>query len=261
VTNAAPRSARCYKLVISRREVTRLTCWRLYVDIPSSGVDTQPRDPQDGPSAPSLGTPLDALPHDDDAAFQQLIDQAARGDQRALRELAARYEPRVRSVAHVLLGRALRPYLDSVDLVQSVHESLLVGLQAGKFDFENQQKMIALALTMVRRKVAAHWRRLQRQQRMSIAGGAADASDLDDLVTTVAAPEPAPGMDLQYREQVEQLCRHLSEGDQHLLSLRLEGYDTGEIAAKLGASEVATRVRLTRLRQRLQASGVLANWL
>ena len=68
-------------------------------------------------------------------------------------------------------------------------------------------------------------------------------------------------MDLQYREQVEQLCRHLSEGDQHLLSLRLEGYDTGEIAAKLGASEVATRVRLTRLRQRLQASGVLADWL
>jgi RNA polymerase sigma-70 factor (ECF subfamily) len=187
--------------------------------------------------------------------------QAANGDQQALRELALQYEPRVRSVARVLLGRALRPYLDSVDLVQSVHESLLLGLQAGKFEFASQQKMIALAVMMVRRKVAGHWRRLQRQHRMSIADGGADASDLADLVTSATTPEPAPGMDLQYREQVEQLCRHLSEQDQHLLSLRLEGLDTAEIAAQLGTSDVAARVRLTRLRQRLQAAGVLADWL
>jgi RNA polymerase sigma-70 factor (ECF subfamily) len=189
------------------------------------------------------------------------LEQAAAGDQRALHELALRYEPKVRSVARVLLGRALRPYLDSVDLVQSVHESLLLGLRAGKYEFASQQKMVAMAVMVVRRKVAGHWRRLQRQHRMSIVGGGADASDLADLVTSAPTAEPAPGMDLQYREQVEQLCRHLSESDQHLLSLRLEGFDTAEIAAKLGASDVAARVRLTRLRQRLQAAGVLADWL
>jgi RNA polymerase sigma-70 factor (ECF subfamily) len=190
-----------------------------------------------------------------------MLERAAAGDQGALHALALRYEPKVRSVARVLLGRALRPYLDSVDLVQSVHESLLLGLQAGKFEFASQQKMVALAVMIVRRKVAGHWRRVQRQQRMSIAGGDADASDLVDLVTSVATPEPGPGVDLQYREQVERLCQHLTEADRHLLSLRLEGLETAEIAAKLGTSDVATRVRLTRLRQRLQAAGVLGDWL
>jgi RNA polymerase sigma-70 factor (ECF subfamily) len=195
-----------------------------------------------------------------DAAFDLLIQQAATGDAQALRSLALQYEPRVRTVAHMLLGRALRPYLDSVDLVQSVHESLLVGLQAGKFEFASQQKMVALAVLMVRRKVAGHWRKQQRQHRMSLVGHA-DASDLADLVTSAATPEPAPDVALQYREQLEQLCQQLSEADRQLVSLRLEGFDTAEIARQLQVSEVAARVRLTRLRQRLQATGAMADWL
>ena len=42
-----------------------------------------------------------------------------------MEELVAAYEPEVRLVARVRLGTALRPYLDSVDLVQSVHRSVL----------------------------------------------------------------------------------------------------------------------------------------
>lgn len=205
---------------------------------------------------------MDPVPPDPtpDADFELLIRQAATGDAQALRSLALQYEPRVRTVARMMLGRALRPYLDSVDLVQSVHESLLVGLQTGKFEFASQQKMVALAVLMVRRKVAGHWRKLQRQHRMSLVGHA-DASDLADLVTSATTPEPAPDAALQYREQMEQLCQQLSEGDRHLVALRLEGFDTAEIARQLQISEVAARVRLTRLRQRLQATGAMADWL
>ena len=63
-----------------------------------------------------------------------------------------------RIVAHFLLSRDLRPYLDSLDLVQSVHKSLLLGLRSDKFDISNPEKLVALALTMVRRKAARHWR-------------------------------------------------------------------------------------------------------
>jgi DNA-binding CsgD family transcriptional regulator len=57
------------------------------------------------------------------------------------------------------------------------------------------------------------------------------------------------------------LCQHLNEAEYTILQMRLAGYRTAEIAAHLGLSGVALRVRLTRLRQRLQESGVLDDWL
>jgi RNA polymerase sigma-70 factor (ECF subfamily) len=61
--------------------------------------------------------------------FADLLARARRQDPAALAELVQRYESRVRMVARVLLGPALRPYLDSLDLVQSVHRSLMLGIQ------------------------------------------------------------------------------------------------------------------------------------
>ena len=49
--------------------------------------------------------------------FTALLTRARGGDQDALAELVREYEAKVRVVAHVLLGPALRPYLDSIDLV------------------------------------------------------------------------------------------------------------------------------------------------
>src|SRR5438477_12507694 len=99
--------------------------------------------------------------------FVTLLAQARQGDRSALAELSQQYEAKVRMVARVLLGPALRPHLDSVDLVQSVHRSLMLGLRQDKFDISSPDKLIGLALTLVRRKVARQWRHLQRQKRLS----------------------------------------------------------------------------------------------
>src|SRR5207302_3303979 len=98
--------------------------------------------------------------------FASVLARARGGDRAALGQLAREYEPKLRLVARVLLGPALRPYLDSVDLVQSVHRSLLLGLRDQKFDISSPENLLGLALTMVRRKVARHWRHLQRQRRL-----------------------------------------------------------------------------------------------
>jgi DNA-directed RNA polymerase specialized sigma24 family protein len=45
------------------------------------------------------------------------------------------------------------------------------------------------------------------------------------------------------------------------MDMRLQGHSTAEIAAALELSPVALRVRMTRLRQRLRASGVFDDWL
>jgi RNA polymerase sigma-70 factor (ECF subfamily) len=62
--------------------------------------------------------------------FAALLARVRRGDDAALTELTQLYERDVWIAARVRLGTALRPYLDQIDLVQSVHCSLLSGLQS-----------------------------------------------------------------------------------------------------------------------------------
>jgi RNA polymerase sigma-70 factor (ECF subfamily) len=193
------------------------------------------------------------------ADFVTLLERSRKGDQEALSSLVQQYEREVRLMARVLLGPALRPYLDSLDLVQSVHRSLLIGLHGGRFAFNSPKDLLALALTMVRRKVARHWRHLQRQKRLDAAPG--ESGDLPGVLVSLSSPADDPAGAAQFKDQVRHLCAHMTAAERTILEKRLAGYSTAEIGAQLGLSNVALRVRLTRLRQRLQEAGVLDDWL
>src|SRR5262245_52696476 len=192
-------------------------------------------------------------------SFAVLLSRARQGDEEAVKELCRQYEPRLRVVARVLLGPALRPLLDSMDLVQSVHRSLLIGIREEKLDISTPENLIALALTLLRRKVARHWRRVQRQRRL--AAGSSTIDLLPTILAELTTPEAGPAETAQYHDQMEQLCRQLDATERHVLALRLDGYTTAEIAEQLGLNHVTLRVRLTRLRERLRSSGVLHDWL
>jgi len=191
--------------------------------------------------------------------FAAVLARARGGDREAFDQLVREYEPKLRLVARVLLGPALRPYLDSVDLVQSVHKSVLLGLRDQKFAVEGPDNLLALALALVRRKVARHWRRLQRQQRLS--GTAAAPADLASVLAGLSRPQDDPARAAEFHDHVAQLCQNLNDAERRLLDLRLQGYSPAECALELGLSAVAFRVRLTRLRQRLRTAGVLDDWL
>jgi RNA polymerase sigma factor (sigma-70 family) len=191
--------------------------------------------------------------------FLDLLERCRGGDQDALTLLVQQYEREVRLMARVLLGPALRPYLDSVDLAQSVHRSLLIGLHGGRFQFSSAQDLVALTVTMVRRKVARQWRHLRRQTRLESSGD--DGENLPDVLASLSSSSDDPARAAQFNDQVRDLCQHLSEAEHTILRMRMADYDTAEIAAQLGLSNVALRVRLTRLRQRLQQAGVLDDWL
>src|SRR6476620_9528308 len=118
--------------------------------------------------------------------FAVLLSRAPQRDPEAANELCRQYEPRLRVVARVLLGPALRPVLDSMDLVQSVHRSLLIGIREERLDISTPEHLVALALTLLRRKVARHWRRAQRQRRL------AEGSSTVDLLPTILAELTTP---------------------------------------------------------------------
>lgn len=191
--------------------------------------------------------------------FADLLARARRADPLAMAELIQRYESRVRLVARVLLGPALRPYLDSLDLVQSVHRSLLLGMRHSKFDITSPEQLVALTIAMVRRKVARKWRHMRRQQRHD--GGRAPSSDVPQLLTSLTSHEPNPAFAAQFSDAIRQLWSNLDATEQRLLQMRLDGSSTAEIALALGLKPIALRVRMTRLRQRLRASGVFDDWL
>src|SRR5262249_54238145 len=95
--------------------------------------------------------------------FTAQLTLARQGDPTALRQIIERYENIIRRAARGKLGPAMRPCLDSMDIVQSVHRSLLLGLRFQKFDIRSPEQLIGLALIMVQRKVARQWLKLKRR--------------------------------------------------------------------------------------------------
>ncbi len=191
--------------------------------------------------------------------FALLLAQAQAGDETAALELARQYESEVRIVARVLLGPALRPYLDSLDLVQSVHRSLLLGLREGKVDVTSPERLVALTITMVRRKIARQWRRHQRQKRMN--GSSGGEEDLANRLLEVCRRQDDPRREVQVRDTLWRACQAMDDTDRRTIELRLAGYSTADAARALNLDPDVLRVRLSRLRQRLAAAGVLEELL
>ncbi len=190
---------------------------------------------------------------DSNNEFDLLLSAARSGDVDAVEKLVAQYEPELRIVARLRLGSALRPHLDSIDLVQSVHRSLLVGLRADRFDISSPEKLIALALTIVRRKVAKHWRHLKRQQRLSGGDGGADA--LVETLLALKSPESTVSASNELRDHLQRMMLELDPIEKQLISLRIEGFSTVEIAKELGLDPDVLRVKLSRVRKRLREKG------
>jgi RNA polymerase sigma factor (sigma-70 family) len=190
--------------------------------------------------------------------FSSLLKLAADGDRVAQEELCGQYEQQVRIVARVLLGNQLRPHLDSLDILQSVHRSLLMGIRDHKFDISSPEKLVALACTVVRRKVARKWRVHRRQKSL----GFNDCSDqLLNTLSSMSNNEAAPAKVAEYNDAIAKLYNSLSFQERKMLERRLEGFTTGEVAEELGIHPVALRVRWSRLRQRLEEAGVFADWV
>jgi RNA polymerase sigma-70 factor (ECF subfamily) len=186
--------------------------------------------------------------------FPELLARVRAGDESATRALVERYEPEVRMVARYLLGPAMRSALDSMDVVQSVHRSLILGLRADRFEVSSPDRLVALAVTLIRRKVARHWRRIKARGGpawgLSSTGPAGPEGNADDPAATA-----------EYNDQVARILDMLDPADRTLVELRLDGHTTAEAARKLGADPNVVRVRLSRLRRRLAERGLLAELL
>lgn len=192
----------------------------------------------------------DSLPPDDE--FPKLLVRVRAGDESAASELVERYERAVLRAVRSRLGQQMRRAMDSMDVVQSVHQSLLLGLRSQRFEMSSPRELIALAVVMVQRKIARYWRKLKR---MPSADGDAAAHPQGTTVSGISSSEPTPADVAAADELLAQFLAPLDNLDRQLVRLKLDGHSSVEAAAVLNREPAFVRMRWSRLRQLLRKRG------
>jgi RNA polymerase sigma-70 factor (ECF subfamily) len=197
----------------------------------------------------------------DDNDTTQLINQIEDGDPTALAALLGRHRRRLRRMVDVHMDRRLRGRLDASDVVQ---EALADAY--GKMSSYLQEKPIPfypwLRQIAWNRLIDLHRRHLKAKKR-SVTREARGAGRLPDhSVVSLAAQLLARGtspsahaLRAELLERTRTALEALPDLDREVLVLRhLERMTPSEIAAVVGATEGAVRVRHLRALRRLRAA-------
>lgn len=198
-----------------------------------------------------MSTESNPPPLDDE--FLALLVRVRESDEAAASELVRRYERAVLRSVRSRLGHNMRGALDSVDVLQSVHRSLLLGIKNERYQVTSPQQLIGLAVVMVQRKVARQWRKLKRLPTTALDDSRRDD---DSPIDRIASDDPTPSQVVSAAELLERSLAQLDELDQQLVRLKLNGLSSVEAAAILGRDPAFVRVRWTRLRQKLRKRGL-----
>jgi RNA polymerase sigma-70 factor (ECF subfamily) len=182
--------------------------------------------------------------------FAELVAQVKAGDDWAMAELMDRYAQPMRRTAAQLIGRVLQSQLDSDDLVQSVQLILWVGLRAGRFSVNTPESLLALARTLLRRKIARYWRMVKMPSTSTTVDELSATTFSDNALFPSTPVTSDPRSSVEFDDLVDHFLLQLDDLDQQLIKLRFQGYSTAEAARHLQLDPGFLRVRLGRLRNR-----------
>jgi len=191
---------------------------------------------------------------------EELVEQAGQGDASALAQLLARHRGRVRKMVAVRLDRRLAARVDPSDVVQEAFAEAIQHfaeyVRARPLPFSAWLRQIAW-----QRLVKLHRRHI-RAQRRSVTREEAYSMPLPyDSVVRLArrllAHGSSPSQSLirdELRERLRAAIDQLAPHDREILVMRnLEQLPVAEIAAILGLTEGAVKVRHLRALQRLRS--------
>ena len=188
-----------------------------------------------------------------DDNFAELIARVRTGDELAAAQLVQRYERAVLRCVRSRLGHDMRRAMDSMDIMQSVHRSLLMGLRHDKFQFSTSQQLLALAIVMVQRKVARKWRSMKKLEVNRIASQSESAIS---LLNQIESGDPTVSRAAYADEMLQNFLSRLNQLDQELVRLKLAGNSSSDAARVLQSDPAFIRMRWSRLRRKLREEGL-----
>ncbi len=182
-------------------------------------------------------------------SFERLIERVRGGDDQAAGDLVRLYEPEVRRFVHFRLTTpALRRFVDSLDICQSVLANFFVHLDKGDLQLDNPDQLRRLLITMARNKLHDHARKMKAARR-DVRRLAAGEGHLEHVADPVAEPD----QQIMNEELVVAVRSQLSEDELYLIDQRFAGRSWNDLADELNTGSDALRKRMTRAMDRAAA--------
>jgi RNA polymerase sigma factor (sigma-70 family) len=187
----------------------------------------------------------------DTSDFLSVLDQARRGDEDAVRQLVARYEPQIRRVVRVrLTNEAFRREFDSLDICQSVMADFFLGVRSNRYSLETPEQLIGLLAAMARHKFLKRAKRHSTAKRDSRRRYIGDVAELE-----LAAKDDTPSAIVARKELRDAILACLSPAERTVAQRRSEGWSWQELVEEFGGTPDQLRVRhgraLARVRREL----------
>lgn len=170
--------------------------------------------------------------------FQELMTQLKSGDQDSAGVVFNKYARRLIGLAASRLPAPVRAKEDPEDAVMSAFKSFFNRQKKGEFQPEDWDELTTLLTYLTVCKVDRRIRKYlagKRDVRRESSAAANDDGETSDF--PAAAPDPTPAEAAMVADTVRELMVRLDPTDQEILTLRLQGYTTAEIAAAVGRSE------------------------
>ncbi len=175
----------------------------------------------------------------------------------AAQKLWERYFQGLVGLARAKLQGMARRAADEEDVALSAFDSFCRGVERGQFPRLDDRDNLWQLLVVITARKAAHLRRHETQQKRG--GGdvrgesawidPAASSQGDGGIDQVIGPEPTPDFAVQVAEQCRLLLDRLQDEElAHVALMKMEGFSTEEIAARLGCvpRTVERKLRLIR---------------
>ncbi|TWT94468.1 RNA polymerase sigma factor [Stieleria varia] len=211
-------------------------------------------------NAPDDDAAIEQLECEDWGGDAQLIARVKQRDADALAQLIQHHQNRLAGFIRAITGEHLLKLVEVDDLVQEVSATALSSLQTAPL--EQYEPMQWLQHVARRRVVDAHRfhfgaqrRDANRQQSMNAGGADGDSPGMgleQMLAASMTSPSAAFSRDIRMM-RLQEAIEGLNDEQKSAVRMRYaEGLPTKEIAERLGKTDVAVRVLLSRSMRQLE---------
>ena len=183
-----------------------------------------------------------------DGSDRSLVRRFQAGEQDAATALYKRYAQRLQRLAERNTASDLATRFDADDVVQSVFRTFFRRVKIGHYDLPEEEELWRLLLVISLNKIrslAVH----HRAQKRSVSATAASNPQAMSQIADLGANDLALN---SLRLVVHEVLDDLSEAQQKIILLRVDGCQIEEIAAQTGRSKRTVERVLQTFRQRLR---------
>ena len=184
------------------------------------------------------------------------VDLVARwrgGDQQAATELFRRYAGRLIGLARSRLSAKVSLHVDPEDVVQSAYRSFFADTRDGRYEFQADDHLWQLLVTITLHKLQHQVERLTAQKRhLDRERHFGSEESLHGIQAGVLADDPMPVAAVALTDEVQRLMSRLEPLQRRMVEMRLQGFTLDEIAAETRLCQRTVRRVLEGVRRDLE---------